>query len=422
MSSKRKDSKGRVLRNGESQRADGRYMFRYTDAWGERQTVYSWKLVETDKIPEGKKCDKPLREIEKQIQQDIGDGIKTKDASNITVEDMFWSFINDRRDLKETSRCNYICLYNNHIKEKLGGRRIGAVKHSDIQRYYIDLLGEQGYSYNTAQLIQAILCQLFDIAVMDNIIRTNPTNKALQKAKRITNAEPKKRHALTEDEQARFIDFVYGSAVYKKWGNLFTVLLGTGLRIGEALGLRWQDCDFNNNTINVNHTLLYAPKAATMQYEYRISTPKTMSGVRVVPMFNDVKNALIKEREMQKQRSSKFAVDGYTDFIFLNRNGRVYTPASIFGTIQRITNAYNAMELSMAIQEGRQPKPLPQFSPHNLRHTFCTRLCENEQNIKIIQDIMGHSNIATTMDVYSEATMSKKQASFQSIEGKMKLV
>lgn len=363
-----------------------------------------------------------MREIEKQIQQDIGAGIKTKDASNTTVEDMFWSFINDRRDLKETSRCNYICLYNNHIKEKLGNRRIGSVKYSDIQRYYIDLLGEQGYSYNTVQLIQAILCQLFDIAVMDNIIRANPTNKALQKAKRITNAEPKKRHALTEDEQARFIDFVYGSAVYKKWGNLFTVLLGTGLRIGEALGLRWQDCDFNNNTINVNHTILYAPKAATMQYEYRISTPKTASGVRVVPMFNDVKNALIKERETQRQRSSEFAVDGYTDFVFLNRNGRVCTPASIFGTIQRITNAYNAMELSMAIQEDRQPKTLPQFGPHNLRHTFCTRLCENEQNIKIIQDIMGHSNITTTMDVYSEATISKKQASFQSIEGKMKLI
>lgn len=422
MSVKRKDSKGRVLRNGEAQRPDGRYMFRYTDSWGERQTVYSWKLVETDKVPDGKKCDKSLREMEKQIQRDLDDGIKTRDANNTTVEDMFQLFISSRKDLKETSRCSYIWLYNSLIKAVLGSRRIGTVKYSDIQRFYIDLLKEQEYSYHTVQLIQAILYQLFEIAVMDNIIRTNPADKALQKVKRVTNIEQTKRHALTEDEQTRFVDFVYSSSVYKKWGNLFTVLLGTGLRIGEALGLRWQDCDFDTNIINVNHTILYAPNAETMKYEYRISTPKTASGTRIVPMFNDVKNALIAEMKSQNPRHDKFSVDGYTDFIFLNRSGRVYTPPSIVGAMQRIINSYNAKENALALQECRQPNILPQFSPHNLRHTFCTRLCENEQNIKVIQEVMGHSNITTTMDVYNEATMAKKQASFKGIEGRIKLV
>lgn len=77
MTGKRKDSRGRVLRNGEVQRSDGKYMFRYTDAEGERHSVYSWKLVETDKIPNGKRCKEALRTIEQRVLKDLDDGIST---------------------------------------------------------------------------------------------------------------------------------------------------------------------------------------------------------------------------------------------------------------------------------------------------------------------------------------------------------
>ena len=126
MPSKRKDCKGRILRNGEVQRRDGMYMFRYTDPDGKRKAVYSWKLVSTDKVPEGKKCVMALRDIERQIQRDLEDGIRAGEANTITVNALFKSFMDLRTDLKETTRCNYICLYDKQVRDELGGLKFGV--------------------------------------------------------------------------------------------------------------------------------------------------------------------------------------------------------------------------------------------------------------------------------------------------------
>ena len=89
--------------------------------------------------------------------------------------------------------------------------------------------------------------------------------------------------------------------------------------------------------------------------------------------------------------------------------------------IDRIVKEHNKQEKMLAEQEGREPLIIPHFSVHNLRHTFCTRFCENETNIKIIQEIMGHADITTTMDIYNEATKEKKKESFAGLEGKIKV-
>lgn len=422
MSEKRKDSKGRNLRNGEVQRSDGKYMFRYTDNDGKRQTVYSWKLVATDKVPDGKRCTEALRDMEKQIQRDLDDDIRTSEANAITVNSLFDSFMELRSDLKESTRCNYICLYNKHIRDTIGHKKLKSVKFTDIQKLYVDMVQEQGLKISTVQSVHSIVYQMFDSAVMDNVIRTNPTANVLKSLKKMFNAEQQKRHALTEEEQARFIDFVYHSRTYGRWGQLFTVLLGTGMRIGEALGLRWCDCDFEKNTISVNHTLLYKESENGDGYAYRISEPKTTAGKRIIPMFSAVKNALKEEYAKPRHPENKpFVVDGYTDFIFLNNSGKVFTPGAVHDAIQNITAIYNREEYFLAEEENREPCYLPQFSAHILRHTFCTRLCENESNVKIIQDVMGHRNITTTMDIYNEATESKKLISFGNLEGKIKL-
>ena len=228
--------------------------------------------------------------------------------------------------------------------------------------------------------------------------------------------------ALTEEEQTRLIEFIYQSKTYCRLGPLFTVLLGTGMRIGEALGLRWCDCDFKKELISVNHTIIYRP-SETSGYKYRISEPKTKAGLRVIPMLSDVKKALLSEKRKRRRPDSEpFSIGEYTGFIFLNSKGKVFTPAYVFDSIQHITSTYNREEYFKAQEENREPVYLPKFSAHILRHTFCTRLCENERNLKIIQDVMGHRNIRTTMDVYNEATESKKLESFSSLDGKIKLM
>ena len=102
-------------------------------------------------------------------------------------------------------------------------------------------------------------------------------------------------------------------------------------------------------------------------------------------------------------------------FIFVNRYGSVQTPQSVNRTIKRIICSHNSEEVVNAKREQREPVILPDFSCHHLRHTFCTRLCEHETNLKVIQDIMGHRNIETTMDIYAEATDQKKQESFNNL-------
>lgn len=422
MSIKRKDRKGRILRNGEVQRSDGKYMFRYVDLSGWRKAVYSWKLVDTDKVPEGKKCDRSLREMEKQIQRDLDDKINTADGDTMTVDDLYEQFMADRLDLKETTRCSYAHLYDTHIRDTLGYKKVGAVKYSDIQRIYLCMLTKENYKMGTVQSVHSILYQMFDMAMIESIIRTNPTASALKKAKRLSERkETQQRHALSIEEQARLVDFVYHDKTYRRWGPLFTVLLGTGMRIGEALGLRWCDCDFDANTITVDHILVYKEREVDRKYEYRITTPKTITSKRVIPMFAEVREALLKIKETQQCIAKPFEVDGYTDFIFLNSHGKVFTPGAVFSTIQRITDAYNREEHFLAEKENRDPCFLPKFSAHILRHTFCTRLCENKTDIKVVQDVMGHRKITTTMDVYNEATTLRKRDSFQSLEGKIKL-
>ena len=326
-----------------------------------------------------------------------------------------------RIDLKETTKVSYVHLYEKHVAPVLGSRTLSNIRYSDIQRLYVSLCSGENIRASTVQKINSILVQMFDIAVRDNILRSNPASHAFASISKQMKLESEHRRALTIEETARLLDFVYGSNIFKRWGPLITVLLGTGVRIGEALGLTWSDCDFKHNIISVTHALLYKPTMET-GYVYRISEPKTKSGVRTIPMFADVKKTLQAiKREQSKQRYEPFVVDGYSGFIFLNQNGKVFTPASVFDALQNIVATYNREEAFVAKKEKREAKLLPRFSAHILRHTFCTRLCEQERDTHFIQDVMGHKNIRTTMEIYSDVTDSRKQKEFSELEGTIRI-
>lgn len=424
MSEKRRDHKGRILRNGESQRADGKYMFRYTDSSGQRCTVYSWKLVSTDQIKGGQKNSRALRDMEKEILKDLDDQIETRKAENTTVDDLFHQFMDIRKDLREASRCNYECLYRKHVYPVLGDKTIDKVKPTHIYKLYQDMVNKSGLNPTTVQKIHVLIYQMFENAVEDHILRTNPASNVFRKfSKTVTISKPC-RDPLTPAQQAIFIDYVYSSPKYKRLGNLFTVLLGTGMRISEALGLRWCDCDFKEGIIHVTHTLMYK-ESENGGYRYRVSAPKTEAGFRDIPMLNEVKAALKREIGKSRKAGNEFVVDGYKGFIFLNNSGRVYTQSYIYDAIQGITTSYNKEEYARAITEKRQPCYLPKISAHILRHTFCTRMYEvmHEKNLdfKMLQDIMGHRNIRTTMDVYTKVMKNNKIEAIQNLNGAFKI-
>ena len=418
----RRDTKNRLLGKGEYQKADGRYMYKYVDSKGNSRFVYSWTLTQSDRPPKGKHSDKCLRELEKDIAKDLQDEIDTFKAKKMTLNAFYEDYIEQKQELKTSTRQNYKYMYRKYIWDSLGRRKLPDIKYSDIKKFYNHLIRELGFKPNSMEIIHTILHPIFSTAVRDGYIRVNPTDGVMAEIKKSHDWEKQKRRALTEKEQEVFVEYIKSHDIYNHWLPLFTVLLGTGCRVGEVVGLTWDDCDFKEGLININHNLIYRTDEYTGRSGFYISTPKTKSGEREIPMFDAVRKALLEERARQmKEGFNQTIIDGYSGFIFSNRFNGVLSPHNINRAINRITRDYNVEESERAERENREPLLLPHFSVHNLRHTFCTRMCENETNIKVIQEIMGHANITTTMDVYNEATRYKKKESFAGMEGKMKI-
>ena len=199
------------------------------------------------------------------------------------------------------------------------------------------------------------------------------------------------------------------------------MLLGTGCRVGEIIGLRWEDVDFAERTININHSVSYRADAKDdFRCSYSVSKPKTEAGIRNVPMLDAVYEALQDEKRYQKiEGSNEMTIDGMSGFIFQNRYGAVHNPQGINKAIKRVSDAYNAEEIIKAKKEKREPILIPHFTCHHMRHTFCTRLCEQEPNVKVIQEIMGHKNIQTTLDIYADATEEAKKESMVRLSEKL---
>ena len=413
-SMKRKDLKGRQLRTHEYLRKDGRYAYQYFDLMGERKSIYSWRLVETDPVPAGKPYCDSLREMEKAIQKDLMDGIEYR--SKLTLNDRWDAYIADKPELKQSTRTNYRYMYDKYVRKSIGRRPIKDISYSDCKKFYNDLLHKGGLKPNTLETINTLLHPVFRIAVRDNLIRSNPTDGIIADLKRSNEWPVEKRHALTKGQQQAFVNYVRNSEVYARWDPLITCLLGTGCRIGEMLGLRWEDVFWQDGYISINHSLIYRLQDDGT-VKFRVTTTKTKNSNREIPMFDSVRSALKAEYQRQTQLGfCKDTIDGYSGFIWRNREKHVLSPHCVNRALARITRDYNAEEEKRAQKERRKPLLLPHFSAHHLRHTFCTRICEGETDLKLIQEIMGHSDITTTMDVYNESSLERKRERFAHLE------
>lgn len=307
-------------------------------------------------------------------------------------------------------------MYNHYVRDGFGKLRISKIKYSDIKKFYYSLILEKGFKPNSMEIVHTLLHPTFTMAVRDGLLRLNPTEGVMAEIKKSHCWEKTKRHALTVAEQRAFTNYIANSEEYRGWFPLFTVMLGTGCRIGEVLGLRWQDVDFKNRTISINHNLVYRVQEDGTCTNH-VNSPKTKAGIRIIPMIDEVFDAFLEEYQYQKVIGfCTDEIDGYSGFVFCTGDGKVYLPNAINRTIRSICADYNKEEESKAKEENRDPVLLPKFSCHILRHTFCTRFCENETNLKVIQEIMGHADISTTMDVYAEATQEKKKESMTSLQ------
>lgn len=411
VANKRYDNKRRLLRKGETQRTkDLKYVYTYFDLDGKRRSIYSKDLA-------------TLRKREEEIEKEQREGLTNYIDGNVDLNYVFDRYISLKTELRATTRQNYKYMYGSFISNGFGKRKIKTIRYSDVMQFYQSLITKQGLQINTLETIHSLIHPTLQLAVRDCIIRTNPSDGVMAEIKK-KNHNKGIRHALTIEQQRAFIRYIDDNRTYMHWSSFMKFLLGTGCRIGEAIGIRWKDLDFEKREININHSLVYYTREYRdhARCSFGVSLPKTNAGIRIIPMIEPVYEVLKEEWAYQEENGfNKTEIDGMKGFVFQNRFGNVHNPQSVNRAIKRIYESYNAEELIKAEREHRDPEIIPHFSCHHLRHTFCSRLCEDETNLKIIQSIMGHANIETTMDIYAEVNETKKQESMNNLARKIKI-
>lgn len=393
MSEKRRDNKGRVLRNGESQRKDGRFMYKYTDNAGNIKYVYSWKLVKTDTVPKGAKDDLSLREKEKLIHRDLEDDI-VPCGGEMTVLDLVKKYVSQKTGVKHNTEANYNFVINIIKKEDFGKKRIDKVKLSDAKGWLIKLQSD-GRGYSTIHSVRGVVRPAFQMAVDDDLIRKNPFE--FQLATVVVN-DSVTREALTRKQERAFLKFVKEDKHFSRYYEGIYILFKTGLRISEFVGLTIADIDLKNGVIDVNHQL-----QRKRNMEYVIEETKTECGTRLVPMTDEVKKCFRKIIENRKKPKTEPMIDGKVGFLYLDKNDMLMVALHWEKYFQHICEKYNK------IYKAEMPK----VTPHVCRHTFCSNMAKSGMNPKTLQKIMGHSDIGVTLNTYTHV-------GFEDIQKEMK--
>lgn len=250
MSEKRRDRKNRVLRNGESQRKDGRYMYKYNDANGEVKYFYSWRLDKNDPTPVGKKYELSLREKVRKMEEDRFAGI-LPGAEKTTVLELVEKYVSLKTGVRHNTEVNYRFVINIIKKEPFGKMRIDRVKQSDAKAWFIKLQ-KDGRGYSTIHTMRGVVRPAFQMATDDDLIRKNPFD--FQLATVVVN-DSVTREAISRADMRKFLKFVEEDKHFSKYYEGFFILFHTGLRISEFVGLTINDIDFTEMKIHVTHQL-----------------------------------------------------------------------------------------------------------------------------------------------------------------------
>lgn len=381
MSEIRRDSKGRKLATGESQDKDGRYRYKYNDSFGKRKSVYSWRLTESDPYPKGKRKDISLREKEKVIEKALCDAVSTN-GGDMTVLELVQRYISQKRGVKHNTQANYNFVINVIKKEEFGAKRIDTIKLSDAKAWLIKLQ-DDGRGYSSIHSIRGVVRPAFQMAVDDDLIRKNPFE--FQLATVVVN-DSVTREAITRKQQREFLRFIKEDKHFCKYYDGIYILFNTGLRVSEFVGLTINDIEFDKQRIKIDHQL-----QRTRNMEYEILTPKTENGERYVPMKEDVADCFRRIIQNRKHPKIEPMIDGYSGFLFLDKNDMPMVALHWEKYFQHIREKYNSI---YKVQ-------MPCITPHVCRHTFCSNMAKSGMNPKTLQYIMGHSDIGVTLNTYT---------------------
>ena len=392
----RRDQKGRVLHMGESQRANGRYRFKYIDKNGKEKNINSWRLVKSDPVPYGTKPGPCLRDMEKEIQKYLMDGLAA-DGGNLTVLQLVEKYVETKVGVRPNTRAGYKSVINILKEEDFGHKRIDTVRISDAKVWLIKLQQKDGRSYSSIHSIRGVLRPAFQMAADDDLIRKNPFQFPLVDV--IVN-DSVRREALSRDNERKFLKFVKEDNHFSKYYEGIYILFKTGMRISEFCGLTLRDINFRKHTINIDHQL---QKKGSMGYY--IQKTKTESGTRVIPMTVDVEECFRKIIANRKAPKVEPMVNGYTGFLYFDKDGHIVYSLHWEHYFKRIVQKYNSI----------YKVEMPKVTPHICRHTYCSNMAKSGMNPKTLQYLMGHSEIGVTLNVYTHVDFDDAKAEVERI-------
>ena len=393
----RRDSKHRVLRRGESIRANGKYQFKY-HIGGKPHFVYSWRLEPTDPQPVGTKPDLSLREKEKLIGYDLDKQIDHL-GKNITVNELVERYLSTKTGVKNSTKMNYNFVRNILREHPFGQQKISRVRTSDAKLFLIKMQQEDKKGYSTIKTVRGVLRPAFQMAVDDDALHKNPFGFEL--AGVVVN-DSVTREAVTKDQMRKFLKFVHDDAVYCKYYEVVYILFHTGMRISEFCGLTFGDIDLENRIINIDHQL-----QRTSDMQYIIESTKTNAGTRKLPITEDVAEcfqAIIEDREPPEHER---IIDGYGGFLFTDKNGYPEVAMHWEHRFQHMLNRYNDI---YRVQ-------MPKITPHVCRHTYCSNMARAGMNPKTLQYLMGHSDIGVTLNTYTHLGLEDAEDELKRMKG-----
>lgn len=371
------DKRGRKLPKGIRQRGrgfEGRFMHR-----GESYTVQGDTVSETqDKITEAK------------YQLTHGTYIARKDIYLTEwIEEWLEDYVKTHR--KIGTYTTYTDLYHSAIRPEVALLRLQDITVDTVEQIYKRIKKNRKYSQSSMETIAVIMKGCLERAEGRNLITTNPAKTAeLPILADYRAEEEEQRIALTREQQDLFMECAQDSYLY----NLFYVLLRTGIRVGEALSLKYTDIDKKNNQLHIRRTLKH------IEGQFVEDTPKSKTSIRDIPLTDN----LIKVLDAQRNYWG-FKIDRIDRYLFCDDEGKpLYR-----GRVQT--------QINRAIRKAREiDKTFPDFTPHAFRHTFATRAIEEGMEPQVLKTILGHGSYAMTMDLYAHVLPDKKQEAMKLIE------
>ena len=388
-----KDLTGKELGKGLSQRPDGRYMARFTNKAGQRKTFYDFKL-------------NTVKRMLRNAMYEDENGVNGTGES-LTLNTWYDTWINlyKKNTVKITTINKLNSYYNARIRKTLGKMLLKDIKSYHVQKF-INQLFDCGLSYGTVSNIRFLLHDAFDKAILNEYITKNPCN-GLQMRKHSTN----ERRVLTKNEQ----DIFFQNAADYIHINVLKFAITTGCRIGEVLGLKWEDCNFETRKISINKTIHYSKKTSPVEgSNFFYTTAKTTTSNRIIPMTDEVyqilQNQKIKQNHWKILKHSLWKQHkDFTDLVFTCSDGTPVYYYNVNDAIKDYVEKINIIEIETAKNENREPRIMEPFSCHTLRHTFATRCYEKGIDAKVIQHLLGHSALSITTDLYTHLSEEKEQ-------------